>query len=369
LAPGATIGILGDGQLGRMSAMAAARLGFRTHVFGPSAEAPGMQIATARSVAAYDDVPALHRFAAEVGVVTFEFENVPAATLAALEGRAPCRPGLKALAICQDRVAEKRFLESAGVPVAPWRAVATLDDLRAAIAELGLPAVLKTTRMGYDGRGQAVLRRMDEAEAAFDRLRPHPLVLEAHIPFAAELSGIVARGMDGATVTYDAVENRHQHHILDLSFAPARLPEMAAAEARRHASAMAQALELVGVAALELFLLPDGSLLANEIAPRPHNSGHWTLDACLCSQFEQHIRAVAGLPLGPTERHADAVMRNLIGPDGLAAWPGALSAADSVAHWYGKAEARAGRKLGHVTRILPLGSLAHLRESEALPGV
>lgn len=368
LPPGSTIGILGDGQLGRMSAMAAARLGFRTHVFGPGANAPGMQFATERTVAGYDDAAALHRFAEAVDVVTFEFENVPAAALAALEGRTPCRPGLKALATCQDRVAEKRFLEAAGVPVAPWRAVDSLDALRAALADLGLPAVLKTTRMGYDGRGQAVIREAAEAEAAFARLRPHPLVLEAFVPFVAELSGIVARGLDGATATFDAVENRHRDHILDLSFAPARLPDAVAAQARRHATAMAEHLDLVGVAALELFLLPDGSLLGNEIAPRPHNSGHWTMDACRCGQFEQHVRAVAGLPLGPAERHSDAVMRNLVGPAGLDAWPAAVADRESVAHWYGKSEARPGRKLGHVTRLVPIGRLADLPETELVLG-
>jgi 5-(carboxyamino)imidazole ribonucleotide synthase len=219
------------------------------------------------------------------------------------------------------------------------------------------------------GAGQAVLRRMDEAEAAFDRLRPHPLVLEAHIPLRRRAVRHRRPRLDGATVTYDAVENRHRHHILDLSFAPARLPAPVAGQARRHAGAMAEALGLVGVAALELFLLPDGTLLGNEIAPRPHNSGHWTMDACRCSQFEQHIRAVAGLPLGPTDRHADAVMRNLVGPEGLEAWPDTVAAADSVAHWYGKSEARPGRKLGHATRLLPLGSLADVAETELFPAL
>jgi 5-(carboxyamino)imidazole ribonucleotide synthase len=278
----------------------------------------------------------------------------------------PCRPGLKALAICQDRVAEKRFLQGAGIPVAPWRLVEDLAGLRAAVAEIGLPAVLKTTRMGYDGRGQAVLRHPDDAVEAFARLAPHPLVLEAYVPFVAELSAIVVRGADGVAATYDAVENRHRNHILDVSFAPARLDSDVAALARRHASAMARELELVGVAALELFLLADGSLLGNEVAPRPHNSGHWTMDACRCSQFEQHARAVAGLPLGPTRRHSDAVMRNLVGPEGLAAWPAAVAQAEAVAHWYGKGEARIGRKLGHVNRILELDSLAGLDESELL---
>ncbi|MDB5377256.1 MAG: 5-(carboxyamino)imidazole ribonucleotide synthase, partial [Rubritepida sp.] len=214
LAPGSTIGILGGGQLGRMSAMAAARLGYLSHVFAPDADSPGMQVAAARTVAEYDDLEALHRFAAAVDVVTFEFENVPVATLQALEGRVPCRPGIKALSVCQDRVVEKRFLAEAGVPVAPWREVTSELELEAAIAEIGLPAVLKTTRLGYDGRGQAVLRRLEDAAPAFARLAPRPLILEAFVPFAAEISGIAARGLDGTVATYDAIENQHRHHIL-----------------------------------------------------------------------------------------------------------------------------------------------------------
>lgn len=366
---GATIGILGGGQLGRMSAMAAARLGYRCHIFAPEAECPARQVAAAGTIAAYDDVAALHRFAAAVDVVTYEFENVPAATLAALEGRVPCRPGPRALAICQDRLAEKRFLTEAGVPVGSWRAVHCAEELTSALAEIGLPAVLKTTRLGYDGRGQAVLRRPEDALAAYERLSPKPLILEAFIPFTAEISAIAARGLDGALACYDAVENQHRHHILDLSFAPARLPEAAARAARENVARVAQALELVGLVALEMFLLPDGSLLGNEIAPRPHNSGHWTMDACACGQFEQHIRAVAGLPLGPVTRHSDAVMRNLVGPEGLAAWPRLLARGDVVAHWYGKDEAKPGRKLGHANRLLPLGRLQSLDDVTACDGI
>jgi 5-(carboxyamino)imidazole ribonucleotide synthase len=365
LPPGATIGILGGGQLGRMSAMAAARLGYRCHVFAPDADSPGMQIAAATTVAAYEDEEALRRFAAAVDVVTFEFENVPAGTLEALAPLAPCRPGVEVLRVCQDRLAEKEFLGRAGVPVAPWRAVRSPEELRAAVAAIGLPAVLKTTRMGYDGRGQEVLRRAEEAEAAFARLEPKPLVLEAFVPFRAEVSAIVARGADGALAVFDAVENRHRDHILDTSLAPARVPEEVASAARGHAARVAAELGLVGVLALEMFLLPDGgALLGNEIAPRPHNSGHWTLDACLASQFEQHVRAVVGLPLADPARHHDAVMRNLIGPAGLEAWPAMVRDGRVAAHLYGKAEARPGRKLGHATRLFPLGSLANLAEAE-----
>jgi 5-(carboxyamino)imidazole ribonucleotide synthase len=364
LAPGATIGILGGGQLGRMSAMAAARLGYRCHVFAPDADSPGMQIAAATTVAAYEDGEALRRFSAAVDVVTFEFENVPAETLEALEPLAPCRPGVEVLRVCQDRLAEKEFLGRAGVPVAPWRAVRSLKELREAIAAIGLPAVLKTTRMGYDGRGQEVLRRPEEVTAAYDRLEPKPLILEAFVPFHAEISAIVARAADGTLAVYDAVENRHREHILDTSFAPARVPEPVALAARGHAARVATELNLVGILALEMFLLPDGALFGNEIAPRPHNSGHWTIDACLVSQFEQHIRAVAGLPLADPARHHDAVMRNLIGPAGLEAWPALVRDGRVAAHLYGKAEARPGRKLGHATRLLPLGAVATLGDPD-----
>jgi 5-(carboxyamino)imidazole ribonucleotide synthase len=369
LPPGATIGILGGGQLGRMSALAAARLGYRCHVFSPEQDGPGMQVAAAATVAPYEDAEALAEFADAVDVVTFEFENVPAETLAAIEPLVPCRPGVEVLRICQDRLREKAFLTRAGVPVAPWRAVESEADLAEAIAAIGLPAVLKTTRMGYDGRGQAVLRRPEDAAPAFARLAPKPLILEAFVPFVAELSAIAARGADGGTAVYDAVENRHRDHILDLSFAPARLPAAVAAAARAHAAAVARSLDLVGVLALELFLLPDGSLLGNEIAPRPHNSGHWTMDGCAASQFEQHIRAVAGLPLAAADRHHDVVMLNLVGPEGMARWPALLRQPGVVPHLYGKAEARPGRKLGHANRLLPLGSLAGMADEAALDGL
>jgi 5-(carboxyamino)imidazole ribonucleotide synthase len=326
-------------------------------------------VAAAATVAPYEDAEALAEFADSVDVVTFEFENVPVETLAALEPLVPCRPGVEVLRICQDRLREKVFLGRAGVPVAPWQAVGSEAELTAAIAAIGLPAVLKTTRMGYDGRGQAVLRTAADAAPAFARLAPKPLILEAFVPFVAELSAIAARGADGAVAVYDAVENRHRDHILDLSFAPARLPGPVAAAARAHAAAVAESLGLVGVLALELFLLPDGSLLGNEIAPRPHNSGHWTMDGCAASQFEQHIRAVAGLPLAASERHHDVVMRNLVGPEGIARWPALLRQADVVPHLYGKAEARSGRKLGHANRLLPLGTLAGMDDATALCGL
>jgi 5-(carboxyamino)imidazole ribonucleotide synthase len=273
------------------------------------------------------------------------------------------------LRVCQDRLAEKAFLERAGVPVAAWRGVESEAELAEAIAAVGLPAVLKTTRLGYDGRGQAVVRTPEEAAEAFARLAPKPLILEAFVPFVAELSAIVARGADGATAVYDAVENRHRHHILDLSFAPARVPAAVAEQARSHAASVAAELGLVGVLALELFLLPDGRLLGNEIAPRPHNSGHWTMDACATSQFGQHIRAVAGLPLASPARHHDAVMKNLVGAEGLALWPALLADPGVVPHLYGKAEARPGRKLGHANRLFSYGTLASGDEAALLSGL
>ncbi len=358
LPPGSTIGILGGGQLGRMSALAAAALGYRCHVYAPEPDSPGMQVAAARTVAGYEDAAALAAFARAVDVVTFEFENVPAATLDILAPLVPCRPGVQALRIGQDRLAEKRFFESAGLEVAPWREVTDRAALDSAVAAIGLPAVLKTTRLGYDGRGQAVLRSAADLDPAWERLAPRPLVLEAFIPFEREISAIAARGADGALVTFEATENIHRHHILAVSLAPAPVPPAVAAAARAAVGALAARLDLVGLLALEMFLLPDGRLLANEMAPRPHNSGHWTMDACLCGQFAMHVRAVAGLPLPDPGRHHDAAMANLVGPEDFARWP-ALAAAEAVAlHLYGKAEARPGRKLGHATRLLPLGALA-----------
>jgi 5-(carboxyamino)imidazole ribonucleotide synthase len=362
LPPGATIGILGGGQLGRMSALAAARLGYRCHVYAAEPDSPAMQVAAARTVAPYEDAAALAAFAASVDVVTFEFENVPAATLDILAPLVPCRPGVESLRIGQDRVLEKRFCESAGLAVAPWREVRTRAELDAAVAAIGLPAVLKTTRLGYDGRGQAVLRRPEDLDPAWDRLAPRPLVLEGFVAFEREISAIAARGADGTVVTFDATENRHAHHILDISIAPAPVPEAVAAAARGHVARLAESLGLVGLLALEMFLLPDGRLLANEMAPRPHNSGHWTMDACLCGQFEMHVRAVAGLPLPDPDRHHEAVMKNLVGPDSFGRWPD-LAAMQGVAlHLYGKSEARPGRKLGHATRLLPEGTIAAARD-------
>lgn len=357
LPPGATIGIVGGGQLGRMSAMAAARLGYRTHILSPEGDGPAAQVASAVTVAGYDDEAALRAFAGAVDVVTFEFENISAAGLDLLASLVPVRPSPAALRVSQDRIREKTYLNDAGVRTAPWRPVGSLAELEAAVAQIGLPAVLKTSRLGYDGKGQAVLRTPDDLGPAFARLEPKPLVLEGFVDFAAELSVVLARGADGAVAAFDTVENRHRDGILDLTFAPARVPDAAAAAARTAAVRVADALDLVGLLCVEFFLGREGEVLANEIAPRPHNSGHWTIDACPMSQFEAHVRAVAGLPLPPAARHADAVMKNLVGPDEIGLWPRIVATPGAIPHHYGKAVARPGRKMGHVTALFPRGGL------------
>ena len=355
--PGGTIGIVGGGQLGRMSAIAAARLGYRAHILTEEADGPAAQVSAGITLGGYDDPAALRTFAAAVDVVTFEFENVSAEGLDLLAGLRPVHPSPRILGISQDRVAEKTFLNAHGAATAGWAPVEDMASLDAAIGRLGLPAILKTSRLGYDGRGQARVTTKAEAEAAFARLEPKPLVLEAMVDFACEISVVVARGAGGEITNFDPVENQHAQGILDLTFAPARIPEETADRAAALGRQVAEALDLVGLLAVEMFVDRDGTLRVNEIAPRPHNSGHWTIDACPASQFEMHIRAVAGLPLPPATRHSDAVMKNLIGPDDMALWPEILASPGLIPHLYGKAEARAGRKMGHVTRLFPRGSL------------
>lgn len=355
--PGSVVGIIGGGQLGRMSAMAAARLGFVVHVFSPEPDGPAAQVAARNTVAAYDDLAALKLFADDVDVITFEFENLPAESLALLESLKPVRPGAKILAISQDRLLEKQFLNDAGITTAPWAKVESLAQLEEAVQRLGLPAVLKTTRLGYDGKGQAVLRSLEDLAAAFAQLEPKPLVLEGFVDFGAEISVMVARGMTGEVVCFDTVENRHKHHILDMTLAPAPLPPDILVQAQEIARTIAQRLELVGLLGVELFVTAKGEVVVNEIAPRPHNSGHWTMDACPCGQFEMQIRAVTGLPLPPATRHSDAVMKNLVGPEDMALWPQILATPGLIAHHYGKGEARPGRKMGHFNRLFPKGGL------------
>ncbi len=357
LPPNATIGIVGGGQLGRMSAMAAARLGYRCHIFTPEPDAPASQVASLTTLADYDDNAALIRFAESVDVITFEFENVSAEGLDLLAERRPVRPGPDILRISQDRIAEKTFLNGAGVRTAPWAPVESIAQLQAAIATIGLPAVLKTTRLGYDGKGQALIRTAGEAEMAFALLNPKPLILEGFVDFACECSVIVARGADGASTAFDTVENRHRDHILDLTLAPAPFDPDLRREAQEMALRVADHLALVGLMAVEFFIDRDGRILANEIAPRPHNSGHWTIDACPASQFELHIRAVAGLALPQAVRHSDAVMKNLVGPADIALWPQIVASQGLIPHHYGKTAAREGRKLGHVNTLFPHGAL------------
>jgi 5-(carboxyamino)imidazole ribonucleotide synthase len=354
---GATLGIIGGGQLGRMSAMAAARLGYRTHIFSPEADCPAAEVSAGLTVGAYDDIDALRAFAAAVDVVTFEFENVSAAGLDVLAGLRPVHPSPAILRVSQDRVTEKSFINGAGAPTGAWAPVNSASEVAEAATALGFPCVLKTTRMGYDGRGQAVLRSAADIEAAWERLAPKPMILEAFVDFACEISVIVAREAGGATAVFDVVENRHRNHILDITLAPARIGADLAAQAQVIALRIARGLRLVGLLAVEMFVDRDGRVLVNEVAPRPHNSGHWTIDACPVSQFEMHVRAVAGLPLPPAVRHADAVMQNLVGPEDAARWPAILATPGLIPHWYGKTEARVGRKMGHVTRLFPRGAL------------
>ena len=357
LPPGGTIGIVGGGQLGRMSALAAARLGYRCHILTDDPESPAAQVASSITVGDYNDLQALEEFSESCEIISFEFENIDAAGLELLAQHRPVRPSSEILRIAQDRIAEKSFLNRAGIPTAPWREVNNFADLEAAVQALGLPAVLKTTRLGYDGKGQAMLREAADLAPAFDRLEPKPLILEGFINFACELSVIVARNPAGEIAVFDAVQNLHKQHILDLTLAPAPVDPEIAAAAQDYAVKLASALQLEGLLALELFVDRDGRVLANEMAPRPHNSGHWTIDACPVSQFEMHIRAIAGLPLPPARRHSDAVMKNLVGPEDIALWPEIIASPGLIPHHYGKAEARPGRKLGHVTVLFPRGAL------------
>jgi 5-(carboxyamino)imidazole ribonucleotide synthase len=348
LPPGATIGILGGGQLGRMLAMAAARLGYRTHVFEPG-DAPAAQVATDWTRAEYSDGRALAAFASAVDLVTYEFENVPTAALDLLEVTRPIRPGRAALAVSQDRVDEKAFLGTLGLATAPWRDVPDAPALVSALAELGTPAILKTRRLGYDGKGQVRIDDPSEAGAAFEAIAGAAAILEGVVPFDREISVIAARGLGGEVVCYDPGENLHEGGILRRTTVPAPLPAGLRTDAALLAGRILNALDYVGVLGVELFVA-EGRLLVNEIAPRVHNSGHWTEAVCAVDQFEQHIRAIAGLPLGNGSRIADAEMENLIGDD-LDRLPDLLAAPDTHVHLYGKAETRPGRKMGHATRV------------------
>lgn len=355
LPPGSTIGIIGGGQLGRMTALAAARLGYRCHVFAPEEDSPGAQVSAAATVAAYDDLDAMRAFAASCDVVTFEFENIPHSSVKMLEEQAVVRPGWKALAVAQDRLVEKDFINEIA-PTTPYRRVASPAELRAAVAEIGAPAVLKTATMGYDGKGQVLITPDTDPDAAWAEMGAELGILEAFVDLEREISVIVARSPGGGWATFPPVENRHANHILDTTIAPARLSKKLREQAVETAHGIAGALDLVGLLAVEMFVTRNQKLLVNEIAPRPHNSGHWTMDACATSQFEQFVRAVCGLPLGATDVLFDAVMTNLIGDD-VHAWPDLLSEPGARLHLYGKKDVRPGRKMGHVNRLYPKGSL------------
>jgi len=351
----ATIGILGGGQLGRMLALAAAELGFSCHVYSPDEDSCAFEVVHQTTCASYEDSEALARFADSVDVVTYEFENVPAAAASVLSAHRQVLPDPAVLAKTQDRLIEKRFVDELGIPTAAFAAINTATDLGAAVKAVGIPAVMKTCRLGYDGKGQRMISAAAEAAPAWEALHRVPCILEGFVPFEREVSVVVARGADGAVECFDVVENEHRDHILKVSKVPAAVSPAVAAEARRIAETIAVAFDYVGVLAVEMFVVREGSghaVLVNEIAPRVHNSGHWTIDGASVSQFEQHVRAIAGWPLAKPVRRGRVEMVNLIGPEAhdYAKW---LALPDTAVHLYGKKDARPGRKMGHVTRVFP----------------
>jgi 5-(carboxyamino)imidazole ribonucleotide synthase len=348
----ATIGILGGGQLGRMLALAAARLGFKCHVFSPAPDSPAFDVVHRVTCADYTDTRALDRFASDVDVVTYEFENVPAETATFLSARVPVLPDPKILATTQDRLAEKTFVNALGIGTAAFANVDNSAALEPALAKIGRPAVLKTRRLGYDGKGQVTIKNGVDPDQAWREVGGQPSILEAFVPFEREVSVVAARGHDGIVECFDVTENEHRDHILKISRVPATLPRAAAEKARQIAEMIAHKFHYVGVFAVEMFVLPGSELLVNEIAPRVHNSGHWTLDGASVSQFEQHIRAVAGWPLARPVRHGRVEMTNLIGSE-IEDYRSWLSVPGVAVHIYGKAAVRPGRKMGHVTQVFP----------------
>jgi 5-(carboxyamino)imidazole ribonucleotide synthase len=355
LKPGDSIGILGGGQLGRMLAMAASRLGFKCQVFSPDPDSPAFDVVLHATCAEYADVEALELFANDVDVITYEFENVPAATAMILAARRPVLPEYSVLETTQDRLAEKDFVTRLGIGTADYADVSSVEGLRAAVTRIGFPAVIKTRRFGYDGKGQAIIREGDDLDRIWIELATKSAILEAFIPFEREISVIAARSADGHVECFDVTENEHGDHILKISRVPAAISDALAAQARGIAETIANALNYVGVLAVEMFVVPGDNgpaLLVNEIAPRVHNSGHWTLDGASVSQFEQHIRAIAGWPLGKPVRHGPVTMTNLIGNDvnGYEKW---LTVPGATVHLYDKGAPRPGRKMGHVTEVTP----------------
>lgn len=354
--PGATIGVLGSGQLGRMFAMQARRLGYRVHTLSPESDTPTGQISDVEINAGYDDLDAVRAFAKEVDAVTIEFENIPAATLETIAEIVPVHPSAHVLHTTQQRIREKTFLTRAGFPLTPFREVSSETELSKAVAELACPSVLKTAGWGYDGKGQRKINAPDEAARLYDELGAGDAVLEAFIEFEREISVVAARGQDGVTVNFGVVENHHRKHILDYTLAPAGLAPELERRAIEIATSVLEELKVVGVLCVEMFVTGQGELLINELAPRPHNSGHWTLDACVTSQFEQQLRAVCGLPLGSTQKLCAAAMVNLLGDawaKGEPDWRAVCDMPNVKLHLYGKNAARAGRKMGHLTALAP----------------
>ncbi|MAE89977.1 5-(carboxyamino)imidazole ribonucleotide synthase [Salipiger bermudensis] len=350
LRQGATIGILGGGQLGRMLSVAASRLGLRCHVYEPGEAPPAGHVADAVTTAPYEDTAALEAFAASVDVITYEFENIPTAALDTLQALCPIRPGREALRVSQDRLTEKTFLTDLGLKTAPFADITDAESLTQALEIIGTPSILKTRRFGYDGKGQARINTPEEAAAALEEMRGAPAILEGFVEFSCEISVIAARSADGAVACFDPGENIHSEGILRTTTVPARLSQAQRTDAVLLAAKILNALNYVGVMGVELFVTPQG-LLVNEIAPRVHNSGHWTQNGCTIDQFEQHIRAVANWPLGDGSRFADVQMENLIGDD-LDKLPELATEADTAIHLYGKDAVKAGRKMGHVNRII-----------------
>jgi len=359
--PGQTIGVLGSGQLGRMLTLAARRMGYRVHTFSPDQDTPTGQIADVEIAAPYDDLDAIRAFARHVDVVTFEFENVPVEAAAAAAEIVPVRPSGRALHITQQRVREKAFLSARGFPVVPFATVRTKDTIDAALALVGAPAIVKTAAFGYDGKGQQRVASAQDAERAWQQFGEQEIVIERLVDLRLELSVVAARGMDGDIAHFGTLENSHRHHILDLTVAPAQVDAAVSSEAVRLTRAILMELDYVGVLCVEFFLTRRGTLLVNELAPRPHNSGHYSIDACITSQFEQQVRAVCGLPLGSTAQLRPAAMANLLGVlwmDGEPDWTAALKSSDVKLHLYGKTAARPRRKMGHLTALAESADLA-----------
>lgn len=351
-APGSTIGILGGGQLGRMAALAAANLGYQCHIFEPQENCPASQVAK-HTAASYDDWDALKAFASDCDVITLEFENVPVGAISYLQNKCntPVHPGAHVLGIAQDRALEKSFLNNAGIDTAPWAEINSLEDLKAGVNKIGWPSVLKTARGGYDGKGQLKIDNSTDLAQAWDDIGQVKCVLEGFIDFTMEVSVIAARNLKGETCAFDVMENQHKNHILDRTLVPANITEAMAAKAINHALIATKAMDVIGLLAVEMFITTSGDVLVNEVAPRPHNSGHWTQDACTTSQFEQLVRAICNLPLGSVARLGDAEMQNLLGDD-IDDWSNILMEPGAHLHLYGKADAKEGRKMGHINRLI-----------------